>query len=432
MITGGLSQFSGKRVLLLQGPVGPFFYNLAQDLRDMGAEVLKINFNGGDWLYYPSNAVNFRGRMEEWEGFLDNFLQKQAIDAILLFGDCRTIHVTACAVAARHNIKTGVFEEGYIRPDYITFEYAGVNARSSIPRDPAFYKTHVPASVIRPEQVQKAFRAAGWQAVYYYTAATFLKPFFLHYKHHRPLHILEGLLWVRSFYRKKYYAFTEKFWDEKLAGRFRKKFFLVPLQVAHDAQVRNHSHYADIVSFILHTVESFAKNAPADTLLVIKHHPMDRAYNDYGRLIRSLAAQHGLEGRLVYLHDQHLPSLLDAARGVIVINSTVGLSALHHKTPTKVCGKAIYDMEGLTYQGSVDDFWRAAPRESVDAGLYNRFLNYIIQNTQLNGSFYRKLGPSGTKCGVIWEEKISVEEQVQKRSLNGAILLKGSKTAAAA
>ena len=42
------SPFCGKRVLLLQGPVGPFFSNLAHDLRHAGAEVLKVNFNAGD------------------------------------------------------------------------------------------------------------------------------------------------------------------------------------------------------------------------------------------------------------------------------------------------------------------------------------------------------------------------------------------------
>ncbi len=54
MIAGGLDALSGKRVLLLQSPVGPFFRRLAQDLRWVGAQVCKVNFNGGDLLFYPS------------------------------------------------------------------------------------------------------------------------------------------------------------------------------------------------------------------------------------------------------------------------------------------------------------------------------------------------------------------------------------------
>lgn len=44
---------------------------------------------------------------------------------------------------------------------------------------------------------------------------------------------------------------------------------------------------------------------------------------------------------IFYIHDQHLPALLEHARGAMMINSTVGLSAIHHNTPLKVCGTAI-------------------------------------------------------------------------------------------
>ena len=47
-----------RRVLLLQGPIGPFFRNLGDDLIQAGATVHKINFNGGDWLFYPTSKIN--------------------------------------------------------------------------------------------------------------------------------------------------------------------------------------------------------------------------------------------------------------------------------------------------------------------------------------------------------------------------------------
>ena len=56
-----------RRVLLLQGPIGPFFKNLSEDLVKAGASVLKINFNGGDWFYYPTKSVNYRGSLDEWQ-----------------------------------------------------------------------------------------------------------------------------------------------------------------------------------------------------------------------------------------------------------------------------------------------------------------------------------------------------------------------------
>jgi capsular polysaccharide export protein len=70
MINEGLNEFSGKRVLMLQGPVGPFFARLATDLALVGAVVFKVNFNGGDWLFSQgaafSRVFNFRGRSEDW------------------------------------------------------------------------------------------------------------------------------------------------------------------------------------------------------------------------------------------------------------------------------------------------------------------------------------------------------------------------------
>lgn len=52
MIEQGMGAFRGRNVLLLQGPVGPFFSRLAHDLELAGASVHKVNFNAGDSLFY--------------------------------------------------------------------------------------------------------------------------------------------------------------------------------------------------------------------------------------------------------------------------------------------------------------------------------------------------------------------------------------------
>jgi len=148
---------------------------------------------------------------------------------------------------------------------------------------------------------------------------------------------------------------------------------------------------------------SFARHAPDDTMLVFKHHPMDRGYADYNRLIRSESARLGLSGRVIYIHDQRLPPLLDNARGVVVINSTVGLSAIQHGRPTKVCGRAIYDMPGLTAPVSLDAFWRRATEFSPDMALFRKFRDYVISRTQINGSYYKRIKESALSCGIIWD-----------------------------
>lgn len=442
------SPFSGKRVLLLQGPVGPFFCNLAKDLRRVGAEVLKINFNAGDWLFYPRDAHSFKGTLEEWHRELPEFLTTHRIDAVLLFGDCRPIHANVRALAQQMDIAVGVFEEGYVRPDYVTFEPIGVNGHSvfqldlaewllqqatlevpkaanadaveaSAPPQPQQGKPAAPAEAPRipaHEPVGNAYwNGARWGMLYFFAA--WVGHFFWNNTlHHRPLTIWDGPWWLLSFVRKAYFRWTEKGMQEKLVGELRERFFLVPLQVHNDSQITVHSNYESVCGFIDRTMRSFAgavarecepdKQLPEHAqsvqqdVLVFKHHPMDRGHRHYGRAIRRLARRHGLEGRVFYIHDQHLPTLLQACKGVVVINSTTGLSALGHRAPVKVCGSALYDLPGITFQGRLDDFWFQARSAVPDPVVLKRFKAALISKTQLNGNFYRKLPSVKWHCGV--------------------------------
>lgn len=405
MVHRGLQSFNAKKVLLLQGPVGPFFKYLASDLKNIGADVYKINFNGGDWFYSSSaNSVNFTKSLEEWENFLTHFIETYQIDTVILFGDCRVYHQIAHAVAQSRGLDIGVFEEGYVRPDYITFEEYGVNGHSQLPRDPEFYKSLSESQFLvhEPIPVGNTFWYAAWQAIGYYFFSSLLYPIFRRYVHHRPLNPFEGLFWIRSLWRKQWYKFKERNIQDMLITHHSKNYYLVPLQISTDAQVREHSDFSSVVNFIERVVSSFAAFAPEDSLLIIKHHPLDRGYHDYDTFIRRLANHHNLKSRVYYIHDQHLPTLLEHTSGVIMINSTVGLSAIHHNAPLLACGMAIYSLEGLTYQKKVDAFWNESSTFQVDRDLYHRFKGYVIQQNQINGSYYRRCDSSQLQSGVIW------------------------------
>ena len=403
MIPTGLSYFKDKRVLLLQGPLGPFFRRLSADLTGSGSSVWKVNFNGGDWLFYPSGGIAYRGKLDEWPLYLEELLDRHAIDTIMLYGDCYPIHRLARDVAKRRKLHVWVFEEGYIRPDYVTFEYSGVNGKPKVLVDEMRGPTGQRLREAPSFQVRHAYWLSVIWACLYYVFASLGKPFFPHYRHHRPLSILEAGPWVRGAWRKIFYAVKEKSILEKLTGPLSKKFYLAPLQVHNDSQVSAHSDFDSVETFIRKIVFSFAEHAPNDYFLVFKHHPMDRAYRDYGKIIQTLSTDSGLGDRVIYVHDLHLPSLLRCALGVVVINSTVGFSALYHGTPVKVCGRAVYDLEGLTFQGSLEEFWKSRRKILVDRGVFQRFKNYLIETTQLNGSFYSRLPTSDSSTGLIWD-----------------------------
>ena len=398
----GLHTYKGKRVLLLQGPVGPFFWRLSRDLAWAGAQVCKVNFNGGDCLFYPLGAIAFRGKMETWPDFLSQLIEEKRFDVVLFFGDCRPIHAAVHAIATRHDVEVGVFEEGYLRPDFITLEKGGVNGFSQLPHAPILYLNNSCQSHPEPKQVGKVFRYVAIWAMLYYFASTLFQPLFRHYRHHRPLNPLEALPWIRALWRKGSFKVKEGRIQALLQTRQSGNYFLVPLQVHSDAQVHVHSPFESVTEFIHHVMKSFAEYAPAPAVLVIKHHPLDRGYREYGRFIRNEADALGINERVMVIHDQHLPTLLEHARGVVVINSTVGLSSIHHNTPVKVCGSAIYDMQGMTFQGELDEFWEAAADEKIDRELYGRFRSYLIEKTQLNGSFYKRLDIPGSHTGLMW------------------------------
>ncbi len=406
MMNQGLQAFRGKRVLLLQGPVGPFFANLALDLRGVGAQVFKVNFNGGDWWFSPTacfaRIFNYRGPMSDWLNYFHLLVQRLGIDLVMLFGDCRPIHVGVADFCAAQGIELGSFEEGYLRPNHITLERDGVNGNSSMPTDPRLFLPY--RDMVQPPVLPlgSTFGAAACWAIVYYLMATLLRPVFWHYRHHRQLGALDGLHWVRSYWRKQWYRMREDGMQQELCGRHREKFFLVALQLSGDAQVVVHSDYEQIEDFIAEVAHSFAAHAAHDQILVFKHHPLDRGYNDYSRLIHRLSQQLGLQGRCLYIHDLHLPTLLDHALGVVTINSTVGLSALDYGCAVKTCGRAIYDMQGLTFQGELDDFWKFACQHRPGRSLLRCFFNYMLTHNQHNGSFYRKLPGQPLRCGVIW------------------------------
>lgn len=419
MISQGLGAFRGRRVLLLQSPVGPFFRRLADDLRWAGAQVCKINFNGGDTLFYPRDAISFRGRLDAWPEFLRQVLQERDIDVILMFGDCRSVHRAARQVANQRGIEVGVFEEGYIRPHYVTLERYGVNGHSQMPRSPIFYLNHEPTRHFPALPVEDAFWSSARWAILYCLASVICKPLYRHYRHHRSLSLLEVYPWLRGFGRKWLFALLQRGVAARLRGELSGRFFLVPLQVHNDAQILTHSGFDTVSRFIRYVVRSFADHADADAHLVIKHHPMDRGHLNYDVLIRGCAAEHGLTGRLHYIHDLHLPTLLQHAKGVVVVNSTVGLSALYHNTPLKVCGEAIYDMPGLTFRGSLKEFWSAASNFRTDRELFHRFRSYLITHTQLNGNFYKRLDLPGSTAGLVWPRVVANEST---KTLSGEAL----------
>lgn len=410
---------TGKRFLLLQGPMGPFFQRLANDLVAAGAaRVDKVNFNGGDRYYFPC-GIDYSGPLSGFGGFLEELLAKASYDKIVLFGDTRPMHRVARKVAAEHGLKVVVFEEGYLRPNFITCEVGGVNGFSSMPRDPEFYRQF--PVIKRHHQVVtgKKFNPlplAWYHAWKYGYEKRKARPEFPHYKHNRVLTWKEGFQWVGWTIKKKLLKVgsDKKKLDEFLASTGTK--FLVPLQVANDSQVLQHSRFPSVADFLEWCIGEFASHSHHDACLLVKHHPLDPHHN-YARLINKVAQQYKCERRVWYVVEGHLPTILHLVDGVLTINSTVGLSALHHGRPTCVAGDSIYEMPGLAtsdVKRFLSDPWSFNP----DMDLFARFKSYLVFNNQAVGSFYQPLSKKRGQTGLVWPATVKISKRlvfVQKK-----------------
>ncbi len=375
-----------KRLLLLQGPNGPFFARLARRLARAGCEIRKVNFNGGDALFFPgSRAISFRKPMDEWREFLIALLNAEAPEAIVLFGQWRPQHRIAIDVAKGRGLRFYVFEEGYIRPWWITLEAGEVNAGSHL-RELDLAAIPDQPTPRQPVRFRFAFAKMACWSFLYFLFGMVLRSRFPHYEHHRPFELREAGCWLRSLFRKCRYVLTERDLRRQLLDPSGAGFFLVPLQLSTDSQLLYASPWRSNVAFISHVIRSFSRHANDTDLLVFKHHPMERGHADYAADIDRLARQYGISSRVRYLRDARIPALLKRAKGVVLINSTVGLQALFHRVPLCTCGDAFYNKDALVPSQSVDAFWKR-PIAASDV-VFRKFYRYMLRETQINASFY--------------------------------------------
>ncbi|WP_429048925.1 capsule biosynthesis protein [Aeromonas veronii] len=379
------------KILLLQGPLGPFFQTLSRQLTEAGHQVVKIHFNGGDecWPCAGKN-LRFRGKPESWNAFFRRVLKQQGIDTVICYGDCRYYHLEAGRICKLKRVPFWAMEEGYLRPDFVTLEQGGVNAFSPwYERRDQLAQLDWPVPYDSSLKVGKTFAVRAWYASRYHINKSLFRWRYPHFVNHRPWSLVqEAMGWVCGA-MVKYGNLRQDRALLKALPQHAGRIFFVPLQVTEDFQIREHSDLSGVEEMVAQVINSFAEHAKPEDVLLFKHHPMDRGYVSYRAQINRLIAVLGLEGRVFYGYELPLPTLYPLLKGVITINSTVGLSALLHDVPTFCMGRALYDIDGLTTKGSLASFWHS--QSPVCAETFKRVRHSLLHLTQLNASFYRHL-----------------------------------------
>lgn len=388
--------------LFLQGPITPFFKLIADGLETRGHRVLRINLCFGDWLFWRrKQATNYRGKLEAWGKFIDNFMDREQVTDLILLGEQREYHKRAISAAKERGIQIVTTDFGYLRPDWITFEHNGMSADSLFPRDPEKIKelaAKSPEPDLKRHYNDSFFTQAVWDMAYHLSSTffRFLYPYYDSHQMYHPILVYLGTGWHLLKTRlaaKKTEALIRQI---QQAG---KPYFVFPLQMQNDFQIRVYSNYPNLEAAIREVMHSFLHNAPKNAELVIKVHPLDPSMINWERFCLKLADEFNLKERVHYLDGGSLEALLEHAQGVVTINSTVGVWTLLMGRPLITLGSAVFNIDGLTFSGPLDQFWQSP--KAPDIPLRNAFIRALAGSIQLRGVYYNQPGLSAAVTEAV-------------------------------
>ncbi len=387
-----------RSFLFLQGPLSPFFRRLGQAIAEKGALVSRVNFCGGDVFYWPrGNTHWWQGHVYEWPLWVGELMERCQVTDLVLVGDWRPLHREAIWLAKFRGCRIWVYEEGYIRPGYVTLEEGGVNAYSKLPRTPE--GVHRRALEIagkhiwEPSHNENPMLGRVLKTAWNHVGNVILWSLFHRYRTHRPYNIARELMGhiPRFLNRSKRRRHGISVTKDILSGDA--PFYLMPLQLDADSQVRRHSPFTGMLECMALVITDFARNAPKNAFLVFKNHPLDNGLRNYRRYMRSLGRAAGCSARLRFVEEVKATGLITKARGVILCNSTMGMVALLKNKPVYCLGESIYAMPGLAVNEKempLSEFWTALPQPNKK--LREEFFRVIKHDALIPGNFYSPEG----------------------------------------
>lgn len=385
-----------RRFLFLQGPHGPYFRQLGRMLSAAGAEVWRVGFNAGDRAFWPKDQsfIPYAGAPEDWETTLNALLDDKAITDIVLYGDTRPIHAIAVGAAKAKGITIHVFEEGYLRPYWVTYERGGSNGHSRLMELSVAEMQEALAQsdtdVPQPPAHWGDMRQHVFYGALYHWFVLFWNGAFRNFRPHRELPVrTEAALYTRRLLLMPLLALERTIATARIRfGGF--PYHLVLLQLEHDTSLRDHSPFSRHEDFVNLIVEGFAKGAPGHHHLVFKAHPLENGRSPLRRIIHDAARKYGVAGRLHYVGGGKLALLLNDARTAVTVNSTAAQQVLWRGIPLKVFGRAVYAKPEFVSTQALPDFFARPDRP--DSSAYRDYRRYLLETSQVPGGFYSARG----------------------------------------
>lgn len=114
------------------------------------------------------------------------------------------------------------------------------------------------------------------------------------------------------------------------------EYVFVPLQVHDDTQVLYNSPYIDNMYEFVEIVHNAVAFLDQNISVVIKEHPVDFGRTNYSNLRKEYPDS-------VWLQDYPIDEVIENARAVVTINSSVGMQALEQYVPVVTVGDSFYN-----------------------------------------------------------------------------------------
>ncbi|OWU83239.1 capsule biosynthesis protein CapA [Oceanicola sp. 22II-s10i] len=381
-----------RTFLFLQGPHGPFFYRLGRMLRIAGSDVWRVGFNAGDRAFWfnSKSYIPYRGRVEDWPDTFDALCAEKGITDIVLYGDTRAIHAEAVTRARKRGLSVHVFEEGYMRPYWVTYERGGANGHSRL-MDMSVDEMRV---ALENSDMDTPLPPARWgdmrhhvfYGALYHWFVMFRNGDYRNFRPHRSLTVTkEFQLYLRRLLLMPFQA-LDRWWSSLRIRHGGFPYHLALLQLEHDSSFQMHSPFDTMTDFLDVVMKGFAEGAPQHHHLVFKAHPLEDGRVPLRREIRRLKKAYGLGGRVHYVRGGKLAQLLEDARTAVTVNSTAAQQVLFRGIPIKVFGRAVYAKPEFVSTQPLPDFFAGASRP--DRRAYQDYRRYLLETSQIAGGFY--------------------------------------------
>lgn len=246
----------------------------------------------------------------------------------------------AFMAAARDAGRPRIFLERSPLPGRVTVDETGINQLNGLPRDMAFYRDWAGDD---PDRTGR-----GW------------------------MHLKEALTARKS----RRADVTQVEGGADLSAR---NFLFCPLQVPDDTQIRQFGGWVKDINRFLDVMECCAHWLPEGWHLRLKEHPSSKI--PLGEYLETMKA--ALPDKIEIDNSTDTFAQVTASKGVITLNSSVGLQAFFFDKPVLLLGQAFFRAPGLvTPVDSVSELSRVFEHVddlSFDPAMRNVFMNYLDQ-----------------------------------------------------